>query len=295
MPAAPDRVPVLVVSGFLGAGKTSLVRHLLEDAQLSGRRVAVVSNEFGALGIDRALLGRGGEAFVELDGGCVCCELSDDLVETLELLRRRVAPERVILETSGLAIPYDLQLHFWREPVSDWVGDDMTVVLVNAEQLAAGRDLEGLFEDQVSSADLLLLNQVDRVAKRELPRLEARLRDLEPEAPIVRSRHGRAAAELFFPPEGPARGKGRVGGSAPPGRHHHDAFSSSELRVEPGIAPEALVARLEQLAALRAKGFVQTAAGLRLVQVVGRRVELEPVPAPPSVTLLNRVVVIRRS
>jgi G3E family GTPase len=69
------RIPVLVISGFLGSGKTTLVSYLLKEAQRKGARIAVVSNEFGALGIDRALLGQGGDAYVELEGGCVCCRL----------------------------------------------------------------------------------------------------------------------------------------------------------------------------------------------------------------------------
>ena len=84
-----QRIPVLVVSGFLGAGKTTLVRHLLEDAQRRGIRLAVISNELGALGIDRALLGGGEEVFVELAGGCVCCQLSDTLRDTLHMLHER--------------------------------------------------------------------------------------------------------------------------------------------------------------------------------------------------------------
>ena len=98
----PDaKIPALVVSGFLGSGKTSLVRHLLEQARAEGIRIAVVSNELGALGIDRALLGAGGEAFVELEGGCVCCELADDLLETLELLHDRVSPDRVVISAAA--------------------------------------------------------------------------------------------------------------------------------------------------------------------------------------------------
>ena len=288
------RVPALLVSGFLGSGKTSLVRHLLEDAQRTGLRIAVISNEFGELGIDRALLGGGDEVFVELEGGCVCCELSGDLVETLELLRERVAPDRVILETSGVAIPYDTQLHFWRPPVSEWIGDDTTVIVVNAEQLAERRDLEGTFEDQVTSADLLLLNQIDRVPAEQLPELEQQLRELEPEAPIVACVHGRADAQLFFPPVVAPRPERPARRPAPP-PHTHEQFASHELRFEPGITIEAVRAELEGSDVLRAKGFVRTAEGVRLVQVVGRRIELEAVDRDPAPELLNRVVVIRRS
>ena len=289
-----DGVPALVVSGFLGSGKTTLVRRILEDAQRRGVRVALVSNEFGELGIDQALLGRMEDDYVELRGGCVCCRLSDQLVETLQMLRERADPERVVIETSGVALPYDTQLNFWREPVAGWIRDDVAVVVVNAEQLHAGRELEGTFEQQVSSADLLVLNKLDLVPDEALPALEAALRAIEPEAPILHAVQADVDLDLLFPPD-PAglRARRRAENAAPP-PHSHEHFETEELTVEPGVSEDALLERLEGLGALRAKGFVETDRGLRIVQGVGARIELEEPREPPPPELLGRVVVIRR-
>ena len=292
---ARPQIPVLVVSGFLGAGKTTLVRHLLQEAQRTGVRVAVVSNEFGALGIDQALLGEGAAAYVELEGGCVCCQLSDTLLDTLQMLWERARPERIIIETSGVALPFDTQLNLWREPVSAWVGDDMAVVVVNAEQLVEGRDLEGTFEDQVSGADLLLLNKIDLISPAALVRVQAMLSGLAPDTPLVRSLQGAVDPAVLFPPD-PAgiRAQRRTAHPEPPA-HQHDMFQAQEISVAEGIEPEVLRARLRRLGVLRAKGFVQTSQGLRLVQGVGRRLELTEVTLPPPAALLGRVVVITRS
>ena len=163
-------------------------------------------------------MGEGGEAFVELEGGCVCCQLSDELRDTLQMLRERVQPDRVIVETSGVALPSDTQLQFWREPVSAWVDDDVTVVVVNAEQLVEGRDLHGTFEDQVSSADLLLLNKIDLAPAADLDRLDALLHDMAPDTPVLHTCHGEVEPALLFPPDpdGLRRQRRNAGKSRPP-------------------------------------------------------------------------------
>jgi len=293
-PNTRGRVPALLVSGFLGSGKTTLLRELLRDAQQKGLRLAIVSNEFGEVGIDRALLGGSDETFVELGGGCVCCRLSDELVDTLETLRARVSPDRVLIETSGVALPYDVQLHFYREPLAGWIGEDLVAIVVNAEQLLAGRDLDETFEDQVSSADLIVLNKIDLVPEAALPALEARLRELEPEAPIVRARHGRVSPDLLFPPDAgdlAARERRAERARAP---HTHEEFRAEIRDFAAGIPGAALSESLRAARALRAKGFVATAEGLRLVQGVGPRIELLVPETPPPRELVGRVVLIRR-
>lgn len=288
------RIPVLLVSGFLGSGKTTLVRHLLDDARSRGIRAAVVSNELGELGVDAELLaGRPGD-YVEIAGGCVCCKLSDELVATLVALYSRARPDRILIETSGAALPYDTQLHLWRDPVRSFVEDDVALVVVNAEQLAAGRDLGDTFAQQVSSADLLLLNQIDRVAPAEIPELEARLRRIEPEAPILRAEHARVDPDLLFPPDvAGLRALRRARGASPP-PHTHEELVAEVVELPEVLEPEALLARLRAFSALRIKGFVATRAGVRLVQGVGPRIELRAPDRLPPASLQGRVVVIRR-
>jgi len=292
--AIEDRkVPALVVSGFLGSGKTTLIRHILAEATRRAVKVALVSNELGALGVDRALLGDGGEAYVELEGGCVCCELSDDLILTLQNLYENVSPDRIVVETSGVALPWDTQLNFWRHPVRDWIGDDMAVVVVNAEQLCEGRDLEGTFTDQVTSADLLILNKIDLVDEAGLALAHERLRSIEPEAPVVTARHGAVDVALLFPPDADQVDRSGAIPEAP--SHTHEQFETEIWTPPVGLSAEQLETELSQPHLLRAKGFVQTDQGPRLVQVVGHRVELHEIEYTPPDSLEGRVVLIRRA
>jgi G3E family GTPase len=292
-PGASRRIPALVLSGFLGSGKTTVVQHLLADAAARGIRVALISNELGELGIDKALLGRGGQSYIELEGGCVCCELSDDLLETLVDLERDIQPDRFVIETSGVALPYDTQLNFWREPACDFIGDDMAVVVVNAEQLAEGRDLEGTFEDQVQSADLLVLNKIDLVPQEDWPLIEERLRAIEPEAPLVRAVRGDVDLDLLFPPDlSELDRRGPAPESKP---HHHEHFTTWEWSPEAGLSCEAIEKYLTDAKLLRAKGFAETAEGIRLIQVVGRRVEITQPDDMPPAELIGRIVLIARS
>jgi cobalamin biosynthesis protein CobW len=288
------KIPALVVSGFLGSGKTTLVRHLLECAQKEGVRIAVVSNEFGELGIDAALLGQTSDNYVELEGGCVCCKLGDELVDTLQTLRERSDPDRIVVETSGVALPYDTLIHFWRDPVRHWIGDDASVVVVNAEQVAEEHELAGTFEDQVSSADLLLVNKTDLIAPDAVAAVDRRLRELEPDAPIIHAQFGRVEPVVLFPPDPDGRRAARRENAAVR-PHSHEQFETEQIDVEAGISSAECERRLAGIGALRVKGFVETSEGLRLVQGVGRRVTLSVPEDAPDPAVVGRIVVIRRA
>jgi len=286
-------IPALVVSGFLGAGKTTLLQHLLKDAQHQGLRLAIVSNEFGALGIDQALLGnQDSNSYVELEGGCVCCKLSDELVKTLQQLWEDVQPDRVVVETSGVALPFDTLINFWREPVSEWVGDSIAVVVVNAEQVAEGRDLDGTFEQQVSSADLLIVNKIDLVEANQLEVIEKQLEHMAPGTPIIRATNANVESKVLFTPDPETQARRQGDQHAP---HTHEAFESEEIKIAPGIDSEILIKQVQSHQALRAKGFVETSQGLRILQGVGTRIDLIETSITPPDHLLNRIVVIRRS
>jgi len=289
-------IPILLVSGFLGSGKTTLVRHLLGEARERGERVAVVSNELGELGIDAALLGEADASWVELEGGCICCKLSDAFLETLTRLVTEARPDRIVVETSGAALPYDTQLNFYREPVRDALGEDRVVVVVDAacldRCLRGRRDPGPTFVQQVESADLLLLNKLDLVPASRAERLREALREIEPEAPIVGCVRAAVEPALLFPPE-PGALRPRPPGARRP--HLHEPMEATELALPEELPEGELRAHLAGLGALRVKGFARTREGLRLVQGVGDRIELEPVQTPPPPGLVGRLVVIRRA
>ena len=288
-------VPALVVSGFLGAGKTTLVKHLIADAQQNGLKLAVVSNEFGELGIDRALLQEaGGPGYVELEGGCVCCQLTNELLETLQNLWETIHPDRIVVETSGVALPFETLMTFWREPLTEWVGESLAVVVANAEQVAEGRDLEGTFEQQVSSADIVVLNKVDLVSDDSLGRVEQLLQDMAPDAPFIRSIQGQIDTSVVFPPTPAPSTLSKRKQQPELIPHTHEAFEAQELSFPSHIIPEHLLKQLQALQALRIKGIVNTSEGPKLVQGVGPRIDLSAPPSRFPQEMLGRLVAIRR-
>lgn len=216
-PAPP--VPITLVTGALGSGKTTLVNRILSGDH--GLRLAVVVNEFGDVGIDAELVTHPDDGLVEMNNGCICCQLRGDLVDALERLTARdAAIDGVVVETSGVAEPQPLLRTFIIEPdVKRRFRIDGVVTLVDARALERQLDEQPQTANQVAHADVLLLNKADTVDAAGLDRLAARLRALNPVAPIRTCSYADAEIATLFGLEAFTR----TGDSADQGEmHHHD-------------------------------------------------------------------------
>jgi G3E family GTPase len=182
-----ERIPVTVLTGYLGAGKTTLVNRILAGAH--GRRIAVVVNELGEAGIDGDLIAAGEEELVELANGCICCTVRGDLVRTMRaLLARPATVDAILVETTGLAAPGPVAQTFLVDPVLQTkVRLDSITTLVDAKHIDLRLDDSREAAEQVAFADQIVLNKTELVDAAALDGVERRLRRLNPLAPIHRA------------------------------------------------------------------------------------------------------------
>ena len=242
----PAKTPATVVTGFLGAGKTTLIRHLLQNAE--GKRIALVINEFGDLGVDGDILKGCGietcteEDVMELSNGCICCTVADDFIPTMEkLLDRETPPDHIVIETSGLALPQPLVRAFNWPGISTRVTVDGVVTVVDGKAVSEGRfahspeaidaqraaddtldhetPLSELFEDQLACADMIVVNKSDLLDADEADQLATRLRSEAREGvQVIKASMGALPASVLL-----GQGVGAEGDlEARHEVHHHD-------------------------------------------------------------------------
>jgi cobalamin biosynthesis protein CobW len=324
-----QKIPVTIVTGFLGAGKTTLIRHVLENA--NGRRLALVINEFGDVGVDGEILRSCGvescpeENIVELANGCLCCTVADDFVPAIEgLLNHPNRPEHIIVETSGLALPKPLVKAFDWPEIRTRLTVDGVIAVVDGAAVAAGRfaddpeklaaqraaddsidhdnPLEEVYEDQLLCADLIVLNKADLLDTGELGRVSAEISRTVPRAvKVVETREGRIDTQILLGIGAAAEDDlaARPSHHDAEEGHDHDDFDSFVVPIPAVADPAALVARLARVAdefdVLRMKGFLEVEGKpMRLlVQGVGGRFRHQfDRPWKPGEPRAGRLVVI---
>ncbi|EKE45391.1 hypothetical protein OCGS_0481 [Oceaniovalibus guishaninsula JLT2003] len=324
-----EKLPVTVVTGFLGSGKTTLIRHLMSDPQ--GRRLAVIVNEFGDVGVDGEIL-KGcaipdcpEENIVELANGCICCTVADDFIPTIEALMALVPrPDHILIETSGLALPKPLLKAFDWPDIRSRITVDGVIALADAEAVAAGRfapdvarvdaqrladdsldhetPLSEVFEDQIACADIVLLTKPDLAGPDGVARArQVVLAEAPRPLPIVEVAEGAVDPRIVL-----GLGKAAEDDIAARPSHHdgaadhdHDDFESVVIEIPELADPADLAARIETLARtrniLRVKGYAAVAGKpMRLlVQAVGARVRHQyDRPWKPGEDRRGRLVVI---
>ena len=327
----PQKIPATVITGFLGAGKTTMIRHLLENA--GGRRIALIINEFGDVGIDGKILKGCGDALcreddvIELSNGCICCTVGQDFLPAIaKLLNRADPPEHIVIETSGLALPQPLVRAFNWPEVKSRVTVDGVLTVVDAKALAEGRfaadesaieaqragdpnlnhenPIEELFEDQLNCADMVIVNKTDLLADGEFKMLSDGLRSrIRRGTRLVPARHGAldvttllgvdAAAENDM---GNRLSRHEIEGET---QHDHDDFVTFVVSLGQTAGKDNLLRRIETTLAahdiLRLKGFADLAGSTSrlLIQAVGPRLDSYfDRPWKPGETRATELVVI---
>lgn len=310
------KIPATVVTGFLGSGKTTLLRKILERAD--GKRIAVIVNEFGELGIDGDLLGscpldckeEEQPGIFELANGCICCTVQEEFFPVMqELVKRKDEIDHILIETSGLALPKPLVQAFNWPEIKATCTVDAVVTVVDGPATAIGQfaynpdeierqrmadenldhnpSLHELFEDQISAADLVILNKVDLMETAEISKVTTLIRkEIPPEVKIIESSHGDLDLSLLLGLEAASeemieqRHSHHDKHHGPDGEHihdhNHDAFSSIVVEL-PEVESAALLTALKQLIAeypiYRVKGFVSVPGKpmRQVIQGVGMR------------------------
>jgi len=302
------KTPVTVITGFLGAGKTTLIRHLMQNPQ--GKRLAVLVNEFGTMGVDGEILKScadencPAENIMELSNGCICCTVADDFIPTLErLMAMPVRPDHILIETSGLALPKPLLKAFDWPAIRSRITVDGVIALADAEAVAAGRfapdvvaveaqraaddsldhetPLSEVFEDQIACADIVLLSKADLAGEQGLAAARAVIEAEAPrKLPILPLVDGVIDPRVILGLNAAAEDDLAARPSHHDGAedHEHDDFDSVVIELAEIADPADLATRIERLAReqniLRVKGHVAVLGKpMRLlVQAVGERV-----------------------
>jgi G3E family GTPase len=307
-------VNTTVVYGFLGAGKTTLLRRLIPRLA-AHEQTAILVNDFGKEGVDQIVMQTDDLKLVKIAGGCICCEVRGDLLVALDQLQRSLAPERLVIEPTGLAAPDTLAQVFRSLPIADFVRVDSVISILDATRFEAARQMFGeFFPQQTRVADIVLVNKSDLAAAGQVAEAKRWARELNPSAALVATEHCDLDPDLVLAVIASNQRAGALDSPAENGHAHDEgggaagngATELSTVGLERGTITTAEVpsarlrAWLRDMAAgafgavVRAKGFVPRGNATELVDVVLGAVDIRPFgPAPARLEIIGRDLQLR--
>jgi G3E family GTPase len=258
-----DRPQLIVLTGFLGSGKTSFLQHFIEYQVQLNRFVAVIQNEIGEIGLDGKLLDHD-YALTEIDEGCICCTLVGNLKNAIHQILSSFHPDRIVLETTGLANPYNLLDEI--SEVEDLVRFDSVTTMIDAMNIEKTLKDYDVARHQIKAADILLLNKADLVSEGQRIPIHQKLRDIHPTAPIILTTHGDVNPALIYgvdPQDTETGHKEQHAENANHIRHSHEShgFSSHRISFTRPVERELFINRIRLMppAIFRIKGVVDLA------------------------------------
>lgn len=271
------KIPISIITGYLGSGKTTLLKNILKDAD---KKIAVVMNEFGEIAVDSKIIKGKNIEIAELSGGCVCCSISGEFGLAIKELIRKVRPELIILETTGVADPENL-VDDIQTTLSDLVFLDAAITVVDADGFLKFPSIGHTGRVQIEMADIILLNKMDLVSESQADEIELKVKQINPKAYFFRTRNCEIDFHTIF--------GFNVGNKQTKGHKQHITESwfsyESKFRMVRSKFETFLKALPKEI--FRAKGFVLLDEKSYLLQYVAGRYELEPFK-----TDLNQIVFI---
>ena len=283
------KIPVTVIGGYLGAGKTTLVNHLLRNA--GGKKLAIMVNEFGELPIDEDLIEAEGDDLISLAGGCVCCSFGSDLIEAMtKLAKLDPRPDNVILESSGVALPGSIASTLSLLP--DFTIDGV-VVLADSEtvqQRAKDKFMADTVLRQLSDADIVLLNKTDLVSADGLSKTQDWLKTKAQNAQIIGTKNSIVSPAIVLQNFDWSISEKNIVSS-----HHQLNFETSTLLLSEAVDLSKLIEQIftDYPTLVRAKGFIKNLEGdLKTLQVVGKRTEISNAPSgsKPGLVVIYKAI-----
>ncbi|MBR0724083.1 CobW family GTP-binding protein [Bradyrhizobium manausense] len=285
-------VPVLLVTGFLGAGKTTVVNHLLANAE--GRRIAAIVNDFGAINIDAELIAGASDGVVSLANGCICCSLEGDLLRTLSvLLRRDSKPDYIVIETSGVADPGDVVRNLMDPVILREAPLETVLCVMDSATPRAALD-DALMRSQLRVADIVALSKLDLADEGAGVRMREAIRAQRVPAVVVDAKHGELPAALLFPATTDRAPALREPGPKRPAEERFETLSWTSDRPLSLPRLQQAIGRLAPKLA-RAKGLFETVeqpGRLMVFQFAGGRATLAPGEPPSEGVPRARIVFI---